>query len=80
MNSNRLTGIILKYIRKLKMANTWISETGNDIEEIQIAHEDITEPTPLRNKLHNFKGFQEKPRRKQKLFRLRKGDKNTRNE
>ena len=27
-------------------------------------HEYITERTPLRNKLHNLKGFQEKPRRK----------------
>ena len=46
------------------MANTWISETENDIEELQIIHENITERTPLRNKLHNYKGFQEKPRRK----------------
>ena len=46
------------------MANTWISETKNDIEELQITHEDTTERTPLRNELHNFKGFQEKPRRK----------------
>ena len=46
------------------MANTWISETQNDIEKLQITHEDITESTPLKNKLHNFKGFQEKPRRK----------------
>ena len=66
MNSNRLTGRIFKYryIRKLKMANIWISETENDIEELHITHEDITEHTPLRNKLHNFKGFQEKLRRK----------------
>ena len=46
------------------MANTWISETEDDIEELQITQEDITERTPLRNKLHNFKGFQEKLRRK----------------
>ena len=46
------------------MANTWISETENDIEELEITHEDITERIPLRNKLHNFKGLQEKPRRK----------------
>ena len=49
------------------MANTLISETENDIEDLQITHEDITERTPLRNKLAtqpNFKGFQEKPRRK----------------
>ena len=46
------------------MANTWISEMENDIQELQITQEDITERTPLRNKLHNFKGFQEKPRRK----------------
>ena len=42
------------------MANTWIKEIENDIEEFQITHEDITEGTPLCNKLHNFKGFQEK--------------------
>ena len=46
------------------MTNTWISETENDIEELQITHEDITERTPLRNKLRNSKGFKEKPRRK----------------
>ena len=46
------------------MANTWISETENDIEDLQITHEDITERTPLRNKLHNSKGFQGNPRRK----------------
>ena len=36
----------------------------NDIEELQITHEDIIERTPLRNKLHHFQCFQEKPRRK----------------
>ena len=46
------------------MTNTRINETENDIEEHQITHEDIKERTPLRNKLHNFKGFQEKPKRK----------------
>ena len=30
------------------------------IEELQITQEDITERTPLRYKLHNFEGFQEK--------------------
>ena len=64
MNRNRFTGRIFKYIRKLNMANTWINETENHIEELQITQEDITERTPLRNKLHNFKGFQETPRRK----------------
>ena len=64
MNSNRLTGRIFNYIRKPKITNTWINETENDIEEFQITYEDITERPPLRNKLHNFKGFQEKPRRK----------------
>ena len=63
-NSNRFTGRIFKYVRKLKMANTQISETKNDIEKFQFTHEDITERTPLRNKLHHFKSFQEKPRRK----------------
>ena len=29
------------------MANTWISETENDIEELQITQEDIIERTPL---------------------------------
>ena len=46
------------------MANIWINETENDIEKLQIIHEDITERTPIRNKLHNFKGFQVKPKRK----------------
>ena len=80
MNSNRLTGSIFKYIRKLKMANTWISETENDIEEVQITQEDITERTPLRNKLHNFKGFKKNQEGKQELLGLRKGEKNTRKE
>ena len=53
---NRLTERISKYIKKLKIANTWISETEN-IKELQITHEGITERTQLRNKLHNFKGF-----------------------
>ena len=54
------------------MANTWINETENDIEELQITYEDITERIPLRNKLHNLKGFQEHPEEKQVLFRLKK--------
>ena len=62
--------------------------TGNDVtpgpqhsgEKIQITHEDITERTPLRNKLHNFKGFQENPRRKTEYFGLIKGERNTRKE
>ena len=64
MNSNRLTGRIFIYITKLKKEITWFSETKNDIEELQITHKDITERTPLRNKLRDFKGFQQKPRRK----------------
>ena len=64
MNSNKFTGRIFKYIRKLKMANTWIDGTENDIEQLQITHEEITERTPLRIKLHNYKGSQEKHRRK----------------
>ena len=36
----------------------------NDIEKLHITHEDITERTPLRNKLHHFKCLQEKSRRK----------------
>ena len=45
------------------MTNTLISETENDIEEFQIAHEYITERILFRNKLRNFKGFyQEKNR------------------
>ena len=46
------------------MTNTQISEMENDIVELNVTHEDITERTPLRNKLHNFKCFQEKPKRK----------------
>ena len=44
------------------MANSLINETENDIEELQITHQDIRERTSLKNKFHNFKGFQEKPR------------------
>ena len=44
------------------MANTWINETENDIEVLQFRHEDITRIS-LRNMLHNFKCFQENPRR-----------------
>ena len=77
MNRNRLTGRIFKYIRKLKMVKKWISEIENDISRIQITHEDITEHSPLRNKLHSFKGFQEE---KQELFGVRKGGRNTRKE
>ena len=62
------------------MANTWISETENDIEKLQIIHENITECTPLKNKLRNFKGFQEKPKRKTGSVWTRKGEKNTRKE
>ena len=40
-----------------------INKRENGIEEFKIEHEDITEHIPLRNKLHNFKGFQENPRR-----------------
>ena len=36
MNSNRLIGRIFKHIRKLKMDNTWINETENDIEELKV--------------------------------------------
>ena len=39
---NTPTGRIFKYIRRLKMANAWISEMENDIEELQFTHEDIT--------------------------------------
>ena len=70
MNSNRLTGRTFKYIRKRKMVDTWINETENDIEELEIKHEDIAKLTPLRNKSHNFKDFHEKPRRKTGLFGL----------
>ena len=55
MNCNRLTVRIFKYCTlELKMANIWFSEKENNTEEFQITHEDITERTPLRNKLHNF--------------------------
>ena len=36
----------------------------NVIVELQITHEDIAEPNALRNKLHNFKGFQENREKK----------------
>ena len=62
------------------MANTWIIETENDIEEFQITQEDITKRTPLRNKLHNFKGFKKNREEKQELLGLRKGEKNARKE
>ena len=59
------------------MANTWINETENDIEELQSTHADITECTPLRNKLYYFKGFQEKREEKQELFELKKRERET---
>ena len=43
MNSKRLTERIFKYIIKFKMANTWMSEAEDDIEELQISHENIAE-------------------------------------
>ena len=46
------------------MSNTWISETENNIEELQITYEDLIECFPFRYKLHNSKDFQEKPKRK----------------
>ena len=46
------------------MTNTWGNETENDIEELKIIADDITERIPLRNKLNNFNDFQEKSRRK----------------
>ena len=36
--------------------------TQNDTEELQITHDDIREHTPLRNKLHSFKGFKRRSR------------------
>ena len=33
------------------------------LRNFKYTHEDITELIPFRIKLHNFKGFQEKPRR-----------------
>ena len=47
------------------MASTWINETENYSEKLQITQKDIIERSPLRNKLGlpKFKGFQEKPRR-----------------
>ena len=64
------------------MANTWISETESDIEELQITQEDITERTPFRNKLHTviLKVSKKNREGKQELFGLRKGEKNTRKE
>ena len=53
------------------MSSTWINETENDIEELQITHEDITERTPLTNKLHILKVSRKNPEEKQELFGLR---------
>ena len=58
-------------LRKLNMTNTWISETENDIEELQITHEGIIERIPLRKRLHNFKCFQEKNRNRLDLAKER---------
>ena len=80
MNSNRFARTMFKDITTLKMANTWSNVTQNDIQEYQTTHEDITERTPLKNNLHNCKGFQEHPRIKQEPFGLRKGKRNTRKE
>ena len=63
-NSNRFTGIIFRYTRKLKMANTWINKTENDIGELQITDEDLTERYSTQEQATYFKGLQEKPRRK----------------
>ena len=58
------------------MANTWITETENNMAELEITQEDITERFPLRNNLHNFQGFQENSRKKkQEPSELRKGEK-----
>ena len=59
MNSNRLTGRIFKYsvLENWKWPIHGSMKLKNDIEELQITHEDFIEHTPLRNKLHNFKGF-----------------------
>ena len=62
------------------MANTWISETENDIEELQIIYENITERAPVGNKSLNFKGSRRNREEKQELFGLRKGVRNTREE
>ena len=80
MNNDILTGRIFKYVTKLKMVITWIIETENGVKELQVIHEDITERIPIRNKLHNLKGFQENPEEKQEPFGLRKGERNTRKE
>ena len=63
------------------MADTWINETENDIEELQIPHEDITERT-TRNKLAyiTLKVYRKNREEKQEPFGLRKGEKNTRKE
>ena len=46
------------------MTSTCINGTENYIEDLQNTHEDVTERIPLRSKLLNFKGFQEKSRKK----------------
>ena len=47
----------MKYVIVYEMANKWVNVTENDIEELEITHEDIAEPTTLRNKLHILKDF-----------------------
>ena len=62
------------------MANTWISETENDIEELQITQEDITERIHLGTSYIILKVSKKNREGKQELFGLRKGEKNTRKE
>ena len=68
-----VTGRTFKCITTLQNWK-WINETGNYIEEHQITHEHITERIPLKNNLHNCKGFQKKHRGIQESFGLREGE------
>ena len=72
MNSNILTGRIFKYIRKLKMANTRISETETDIEELQISHAESQYVLHLRTSYIILKVSKKTRKEKQELFGLRK--------
>ena len=64
MNPNKRIKILFNYLDKIKMDNTWMRETKNDMQELQITPQDIEERVPLKKKLKKCKGFQEKPKKK----------------
>ncbi|XP_023218783.1 uncharacterized protein LOC111620987 [Centruroides sculpturatus] len=69
MGENRLTKQIFMYFNNLKNKNQWINDTQKDMAEMDILEEDIQNRERFRNKIKNFKGFQEKENnRRGKLF------------